>query len=315
MCQGAATVRAGGWSEGAVGATSGLVVGGGAAAARDPGLVRVRRGAYVGREHWDGLGDDERYLLVVQATAAVAAGRPLVSHWSAAAVWGLPTVGRPDERVHLTVPAAPGGRSARGVVRHTRAGARSEDRAGGLRVTGVARTVVDLARVGGLASGLVAADAALRAGMTSSDEIAREVAAVGSGRGALAARTLARLADGACESPGESLSRARMHEHGLPAPVLQRELFDDRGFVARVDFWWPDHGVVGEFDGKVKYGGAGGEALWREKLREDRLRSLVRAVARWTWQDAMRGGPMADTLHRAGVRPRARPPHRPPLDC
>jgi len=289
--------------------TSGLVLGGGMAAVRDPGLVRVRRGAYVGREHWAELGDDERYLVVVRATAAAAVGDPLLSHWSAAAVWGLPTVSRPDDRVHVTVPAAPGGRSGRGIVRHTRSATPGGTVAGGLRVTSVARTVVDLARVGGLASGLVAADAALREGMTSSDEIALEAAAVGSGRGALAARALAELADGACESPGESLSRARMHEHGLPRPVLQREIRDADGFVGRVDFWWPEAGVVGEFDGKVKYGGVTGGALWREKLREDRLRAVARAVVRWTWQDAMRGGPMIDALTRAGAY--RRPPRTP----
>ncbi|HYO19519.1 MAG TPA: hypothetical protein VES02_12730 [Dermatophilaceae bacterium] len=41
-----------------------------------------------------------------------------------------------------------------------------------------------------------------------------------------------------------------------------------------------------EFDGKVKYGGADGrDALFREKRREDALRSLGYQVARLTWRD------------------------------
>ncbi|MBT0994273.1 hypothetical protein KIN34_08235 [Cellulomonas sp. DKR-3] len=285
-----------------MGTTSGLVTGRGAESARRAGDVRVRRGAYVGRDHWDGLTPDERYLLAVQATASAARGAPLLSHWSAAAVWGLPAVGRPDDRVHITLPEASGGRSKRGVVRHTRAGEVSQRVHAGLLVTSAARTAIDLARVGGLASGLVAADAALRARLATPDELAAEVAPLVARRGARAARAVASLADARSESPGESLSRARMHEHGLPMPRLQHDVYDGRGFVGRVDFWWPELGVAGEFDGRVKYDDADGpDVLWREKVREDRLRALVRAFVRWTWDDAWRGGPMCDALRRAGV--------------
>jgi hypothetical protein len=63
------------------------------------------------------------------------------------------------------------------------------------------------------------------------------------------------------------------------------------GSVAFADFAWPDHGVLGEFDGKGKYlrdlrpGEGPGEALFREKLREDRLRDLGWVVVRLVWSD------------------------------
>jgi hypothetical protein len=56
-------------------------------------------------------------------------------------------------------------------------------------------------------------------------------------------------ADERSESVGESRSRAAIALAGLPEPVLQWEV---AGF--RTDFGWPDHCVVGEFDGEIKYG-------------------------------------------------------------
>ena len=62
--------------------------------------------------------------------------------------------------------------------------------------------------------------------------------------------------------------------------------------------------MAGEFDGRTKYGaaGSGADSRWREKRREDRLRAVVAAVVRWTWEDAWLGAPMIDLLRRAGVR-------------
>jgi hypothetical protein len=126
-----------------------------------------------------------------------------------------------------------------------------------------------------------------------------------------AARRVVDEADARAESPGESLSRARMIELGVPRPVLQHEVRDGRGLVGRVDFFWPERGVAGEFDGRLKYraGGVGDrtaaeQRVWEEKRREDRLRSAGLRVVRWTWADAWHPGPLADLLRAAGV-PRA----------
>lgn len=66
---------------------------------------------------------------------------------------------------------------------------------------------------------------------------------------------------------------------GLPIPTLQFVVRDRDGVhVARVDFAWEDLGVVGEYDGKVKYGRLlkpghdVGEVVHQEKLREERIR-------------------------------------------
>lgn len=58
------------------------------------------------------------------------------------------------------------------------------------------------------------------------------------------------------------------------------------------DFAWPEHRLLGEFDGKVKYGRLllpgeePGDAVFREKEREDLLRLLTGwSMIRFTWVD------------------------------
>ncbi len=271
-------------------------------------LVRVRRGWYIGADTWKSMTADERYRLVVVA-AARGLRTATLSHWSAAAVWNLPMVGRRGSSVHVTHAPTGGGRTRHGVVRHGSAAAEDGIEVEGLRVTTVARTVVDLARGGGFLAGVCAADHALRESMTTSAELTREVGMLDGARGVRDARATVGFASPASESVGESLSRVRMFQLGVPTPVLQHEVHDSRGLVGRVDFWWPSLGVVGEFDGRQKYGVATGEdprvaadRLWQEKQREDRIRSVGVGVVRWTWSDAWAGGPMVAMLRAGGVR-------------
>ena len=96
------------------------------------------------------------------------------------------------------------------------------------------------------------------------------------------------------ESPGESLSRAVIHELGFLAPVLQFRVDDARGHAGTCDFAWPEHALLGEFDGKVKYTRNLArprenveDIVLREKLREDRLRATGRGMVRWVWSEAL----------------------------
>src|SRR5690606_25157426 len=95
---------------------------------------------------------------------------------------------------------------------------------------------------------------------------------------------------------------------------LQRELFTPDGvFVARVDFFWEELGIVGEFDGMGKYGAGDprstADSVRREKLREDAIRNLGFEVVRWTWPELFRFDVVADRFARAVER--ARHPHPP----
>ncbi len=102
------------------------------------------------------------------------------------------------------------------------------------------------------------------------------------------------LADGRSDSPGESLSRVLFFRKGIPYPELQHEVRDDEGrLIGIADFYWPDYHHLGEFDGRVKYerllkpGETAGDAVFREKRREDAMRGLAYGMTRWTWQDLM----------------------------
>lgn len=115
------------------------------------------------------------------------------------------------------------------------------------------------------------------------------------------------LADARSESAGESLSRVRILELGFEPPMLQVSFALGRT-LARVDFYWPSVGVVGEFDGRLKYTRAAGlgaspaeQVVWEEKLREDALRARGLKVVRWVWDDLQRPGVLAGRLRNAGV--------------
>jgi hypothetical protein len=110
-------------------------------------------------------------------------------------------------------------------------------------------------------------------------------------------------------SAGESVSRVRIHEAGLPAPVPQREIYGPDGrLVERVDFCWDDQRTVGKFDGKIKYGRLLKpgqpieEVLFEEKRREDALRDLGWQIVRWLWAELYRQGVIRDRVLRAFAR-------------
>ena len=79
----------------------------------------------------------------------------------------------------------------------------------------------------------------------------------------------------------------------LPEPVLQFEVYDENGnLIGVTDFAWPDYGLLGEFDGKIKYGRllkdgeTTSDVVVREKEREDRIREITRwMMIRYVWRD------------------------------
>jgi len=270
-------------------------------------LTRVRRDSYVQSEAWSGASGREQHRLRVIA-AARSLTTPVFSHYSAAAVWGLPLIGRWPDEVHIVRERRGGGRSWPGVVCH---GARRPPPVTiqeGLAVTTAARTLLDLARVASFPAGVAAADHVLRSGLATDDDLLAELEAMGPVRGSRLARRVVDVADARSESVGESLSRARMIELGVPSPALQHEVTDRRGLIGRVDFWWAERRLVGEFDGRLKYrvDGIGDtraleERVWAEKIREDRMRAAGVNVTRWTWAVALDRSRFAQHLTDAGL--------------
>jgi hypothetical protein len=251
----------------------------------------LQRGAYLeGRPR---LGDRTRHLLAVRATVSALRTPATLSHASAAAIHGLPLWHVPLQRVHITrrPPARSelGGRLRSHVARLSDA---DVVEVAGHPVTSPARTVVDLACWLPFAPALAVADAALRLELTTPQDLGRVLDAVRGTRGSRGAVRVVARADRRSESVGESRSRAVMFEQDVPVPDLQVEVVSADGVrVGRCDFGWLDRRLLGEFDGRVKYGRllrpgqAPGDAVFEEKRREDALRDEDYGVIRWTWQD------------------------------
>jgi very-short-patch-repair endonuclease len=163
-------------------------------------------------------------------------------------LWGVDVAG-PDDDVECTVPPACRAGSVRGIQVSRRALSEAEVmQRGGVRVTTIERTALDLARTQPLEEAVVALDQYLRARLVTLDRL-RAAAAALDGPGCRQVRQAALLADGLAESPQETRLRLLLLRSSLPAPVAQFEVRQDGRFVARVDFAWPDAKVAVEYEG------------------------------------------------------------------
>ena len=265
----------------------------------------LRRGVYAESELVATLSDDDRYLLGAHAVAVSTWTGAVISHTSAAAVHGLPLRPHWYALHHVTRPDVLGGRTDNGVTHH-RARLRDIDvvPVQGLQVTGLARTAVDIARLHGFTDGVVAADAALRAGARHA-ELAR---AVEDGRNwpfNTRARAAVRVADPGAHTIGETLLRLMVLELRIGIPETQY-VVSEGGRVARADLRVGRH--LFEFDGRTKYversrGGVAerpvNQVVWEEKQREDWMRRAMggHGMSRVVWSE-MFGDARRRTLRR-----------------
>lgn len=185
----------------------------------------------------------------------------------------------PDEPdVHLPEGFIPLPGSAPGTVRPARYRA----------VTSVPWTVLDVALEHGLDLGFPMAEDALHRGLLTPAELreAQDLHPHGHRRRAL--RLLVELASAVSESAGESLTKLRLHQIGHLARFEQQvEVYDEEGFIARLDFADSGSRTAVEFDGHEKYHLAGDPhaALRRQWRKEQRLRKLRWSVHRVEWAE------------------------------
>jgi hypothetical protein len=284
-----------------------------AAAGRE---TRIARGAYVETPLWTQLGQRERYLLRIRAVAATRRRSMVLSHWSAAAIHGLPIVGAWPTAVHTIVGPVSGGRSRNGVVKHALA-LDDQDVAevDGLLVTSVARTVLDMAISADPLTAVATADRALlvdrfhrRPPLASREDLVDVWNRAMPFRGHRRAEHVIEFGETRAESALESVSRVNMWVSGCPRPVLQQSFSDADGYIGDTDFFWPDLQLAGEADGAVKYlneemrGGRSAEqVVLDEKDREDRIRALRTGMTRWGWSIGVNPAALRVHLMRAGL--------------
>ncbi len=275
------------------------------ARAKAGALVRLRRGHYaIGSE----ASPEAEHLRLMRATALDVAQSSVFSHTSAAVLHGLP-VDETTLGVATMIRTTPGhgNGSPQLRVRNTSLLGDHITVVDGFSVTTLERTLCDLARLSPLEWGVAAVDAGLRRGADPA-EIRRILALHPRLQGVHVAKRVMAFADPRSESAAESLSRVQMRRWGLPEPHLQFEVIDADGVVvARTDFGWPELGLVGEVDGKAKYGrllkpGQSAEdVIMREKRREQEIRRAGYWIVRWGWAEIVDGRKMA-TIIEDGLR-------------
>jgi hypothetical protein len=267
----------------------------------------VRRGSYLPTGHLNLLDEHARHELLIRSTIPSVRNSAVVSHTSAAVLLGIPLWSTHLGLVHVTRPQpANGGRSG-SLLCHT-AALPDDDIAvvGDIPITTPARTIADLARMLPFEQAVVAADGALHRKLMTAAQLLDAAKAISGAPGSRAALRVARFASGLSESVGESRSRVMMYVAALPPPVLQLNVHDIWGrMLGRSDYSWHGGRLLGEFDGKIKYGRllkpgeSPGDAVFKEKLREDALRDNGSRMVRWVWADLAQPYLVAERIRRA----------------
>jgi hypothetical protein len=262
---------------------------------RQGALSRLRRGVYA----VPAPGDAAEFTLRAASALVNLDGDPVVSHESAARLWGLPYLGRPRNIQAFWARRAQG--TARAYpdleLRHAGMPASNRSEVSGVPVTSPARTVVDVARARGFRAGVVVADAAPRLGRCSREDLVHVVSECAGWPYVRRGRQAVQFADARSATPLESISRVAFHDWGLRAPELQVRVTD----AECVDFLWPRHRVIGEADGMNKYRTL--QDLWREKARQERLAELGYEFVRWGWREAyLRPDALASRAGRVLIR-------------
>lgn len=246
------------------------------------------------------VGAPQTWHQAVLAAALAADG--VVSHRSAAELWGLTQPAgyvdvsvRPDRKPILRPPA----------ILHRVGDLHPElavDRHG-LRITDPVRTVIDL----GLVLPTWAVRDTLSRGLTTRlltiEDVDRLRAALGrqgrNGTGVIRTILEERLLMAGSE---ESVLEARFHDlvrrHDLPAMSVQHEVWHAGRFVARVDAAYPEAMLAIEVDGYSAH--ASPETFQRDRTRQNRLVALGWTVLRFTWADVVqRPAEVAQTIREA----------------
>ncbi|MEZ5097829.1 MAG: type IV toxin-antitoxin system AbiEi family antitoxin domain-containing protein [Nocardioides sp.] len=255
----------------------------------------VRRGVYIPARQWDdAISDDQWWWRDVAAHLQMTAEHVL-SHDSAARGHGLPLLRQSVPLLHVTRPGVGGSRTRHGVKHHLgRERPAVVVRRGGIGLTGLARTALDLAREHGFSAGVVALDAALRREATVRD-VEMELARMTSWPFVMTARRAFAFADPAAESVGESLTRILLAELGL-GPIETQFPVPVGDGVRWCDLRVGRH--VFEFDGLVKYrspadGGVASidpaEVAFRDRRRDTEIGEHGLGISHVVWEDLFAG--------------------------
>lgn len=245
--------------------------------ARTGGLHRIHRAVYAVRH--PALTAHGRWMAATRAYGPNA----LLSHRSAAALWGLLDGG--EAQTHITLPGR-SGRARGGIEVHASVTLTDADKASrdGIPCTSPARTLVDLGDVANRRTVQRAVDQAevLRLFDLRAVEDALGRAGRRRGVGVLGAV----LAD----YTGPALTSQELEERflgfcraaSLPEPEVNAWISLDDGVAYKADFLWREEGLVAETDGYRFHSSR--RAFEHDRMRDQRLTVAGFTVVRLTWR-------------------------------
>lgn len=255
---------------------------------RSGDLVPIERSAY--RYRPCDVGDG--FSTLAMAACLARGPHAVLSHGSAARLYEFELPKWPEKRIEVTVPPGRDATSTDRVRVHRSRSLLTKDRAhfGPLPVTTVARTVLDLAATLERAAVERLVDDALLRDKTTVGLLSAVVdrsARRGLTRIGLVRDAVGAWQDGAVDSHAEARVLRALLAAGFPSPRRQFVVVDGAGFVARVDFAWPEYLLIVEVDGFEAH--AGPRQLVADRQRWNRLRALGYLVVPTTAREACSG--------------------------
>ncbi len=184
----------------------------------------------------------------LRSLTAVLPPTTVYSHATAAQLLRLPLLHPVPPGIHVRTPPGSPRIVRAGVIGHRGSGA--ELVVHGVRCTDPVVTWADLAGMLSVDGLVVLGDAVLARAAFSPDLLHAEIERRGRGaRGVRRLRAALELMRVGSASPMETMVRLVLHRAGLPEPLLNLDILDETGWVARLDLCWPDQRVALEFDG------------------------------------------------------------------
>ena len=254
---------------------------------------RIRRGYYTLPDIWAAASAEDRHLIMCRAVLDSLGDAVALSHTSGCVAHQVEVWGTPLDVVHVTRLDGGAGRIEAGVVHHE--GLVLDHEVGtvdGMRVLAPQRCVLEAGSLATPESALVLLNSALHLKRCSISELGDQFDLMAHWPRVRHLHVPIRMCTDKAESVGETRGLWLFWTQGLPAPVLQFEVYDGVRLVGRTDYAWPKSRGLGEFDGKVKYGRLlrpgqdPGEVVFNEKRREDQLREVSDAwMIRLVWSD------------------------------
>lgn len=235
---------------------------------------RVYRGVWV---HRSGVDEDTP----VRAALALHGGEAWASRTTAAQMLGLPVPRQPF--VHVTVPHAHLRRPRMGLKSHVTQRPRGLTKVRGMTCTDPVTTFIECAGMLSLVDLVVLGDALVEKFAVSPEDLlcrCRESRDYYAGP----ARAAADLVRKGVDSPQETRTRLLLVLGGLPEPVVNFVVRDDDGnVVRRYDMYYPEAGLLVEYDGRQH---ARDNKQWKGDLgRREELDDLGRRLLIVTYED------------------------------